>query len=73
VTSGAGERVNGDQRVAAESGVRSAGSRASCREEGKRPEYGEVVGCFGPLSMVSSCGQNHSADGQRMRTRDRER
>jgi hypothetical protein len=65
------ELTDGDLGAAVKSGMRSAGSRASCREEGKRPEYGEVVGGFGSSSVASSCGQNCSADGQRMRTRER--
>jgi hypothetical protein len=65
------ELMDGDLGVAVKSGMRSAGSRASCREEGKRPEYDEVVGRFGSSSVASSCGQNRSADGQRMRTRER--
>jgi hypothetical protein len=38
VTSGAGERVNGDQRVAVESGVWSSSSISSSREERERLE-----------------------------------
>jgi hypothetical protein len=55
------ELTDGDLGAAVKSGMRSVGSRASCREEERRPEYGEVVGRFGSSSVASSCGQNYSA------------
>jgi hypothetical protein len=64
------ELMDGDLGVAVKSGMRSVGSRTSCREEGKRPEYGEVVERFGSSSVASSCRKNRSADDQRGRKRE---
>jgi hypothetical protein len=65
------ELTDGDLGITVKSGMRSAGSRTSWREEGKRPEYGEVIGRFSSSSMASSCRKNRLADGQRGHKREK--
>jgi hypothetical protein len=73
VTSGAGERVNGDQRVAVESGVWSSSSISSSSEERERLEviWTPAVRVVDDSIIVLQSWTNQKCHNVRLRERER--